>query len=145
MTYKHTQIGHLIIFVLLTLSILFCGILTQADFDFGILVLMAFILLLTASFASLTVEIDDTYLRIAFGYGVFRKRFKLSEIVSAKVVKNHWLVGWGIRLWLWPRTWIFNVSGFDAVEIKMQNGKLYRIGTDEPKKLEQAIAQVIKQ
>ena len=38
---------------------------------------------------------------------------------------------------------IFNVSGFDAVEIKMQDNKIYRIGTDEPQKLEQAISQVI--
>ena len=34
---------------------------------------------------------------------------------------------------------IYNVSGFDAVEIQLKNGKIYRIGTDEPKKLEQAI------
>jgi hypothetical protein len=37
--------------------------------------------------------------------------------------------------------WIYNVSGFDAVEITMKNGKIYRIGTDEPLKLEQAISQ----
>jgi len=35
--------------------------------------------------------------------------------------------------------WIFNVSGFDAVELIMKNGKIYRIGTDEPIKLESAI------
>ncbi|MDY0387304.1 MAG: hypothetical protein RBT65_09290 [Methanolobus sp.] len=35
--------------------------------------------------------------------------------------------------------WIFNDSGFDAVEIKTKNGKIYRIGTDEPKQLERAI------
>ena len=40
--------------------------------------------------------------------------------------------------------WIFNVSGFDAVEIKMENGKIFRIGTDEPKKLEHAILQAIE-
>jgi hypothetical protein len=40
--------------------------------------------------------------------------------------------------------WIYNVSGFDAVEIKLKNGKVYRIGTDEPKKLEQTILHLIK-
>jgi len=35
--------------------------------------------------------------------------------------------------------WIFNVSGFDAVELVMKNGKIYRIGTDMPKELEVAI------
>jgi len=38
---------------------------------------------------------------------------------------------------------IYNISGFDAVEIKMKDGKRYRIGTDEPKKLEVAITQAI--
>jgi len=40
--------------------------------------------------------------------------------------------------------WIYNVSGFDAVEIKLKNGKTYRIGTDESQKLEQAILRSIK-
>jgi hypothetical protein len=40
--------------------------------------------------------------------------------------------------------WIYNVSGFDAVEIKLKNDKIYRIGTDEPKKLEQTILYKIK-
>ena len=39
--------------------------------------------------------------------------------------------------------WIYNVSGFDAVEIIMKNGKIYRIGTDVPEELEAAIRQVI--
>jgi hypothetical protein len=41
--------------------------------------------------------------------------------------------------------WVYNVSGFDAVEIQMRNGRIKRIGTDEPRKLEQAIQQVINQ
>jgi hypothetical protein len=88
--------------------------------------------------------IDENYLKIKFGYGIFRKSFKLNEIYSAKTVKNHWYYGWGIRLWLWPKMWIFNVSGFDAVEIKMKNGKIYRIGTDEPIQLESAILEAIE-
>ena len=39
--------------------------------------------------------------------------------------------------------WIYNVSGFDAVEIIMRNGKIYRIGTNTPGKLEAAIKQAI--
>ncbi len=144
MIYKHTQIGYLIIFILLAVILLFGIILTQAGFNFIILAPMFFILFLLASFASLKVMIDENYLWIKFGYGLFRKRFMLKEISSTRTVKNHWYYGWGIRLWLWPRMWIYNVSGFDAVEIKMKNGKTYRIGTDEPKKLEHAIIQAIK-
>ncbi len=111
--------------------------------NFAITAIMALTLLILASFTTLSVSIDENYLRIKFGYGIFRKKFAVSEIASATRVKNHWYYGWGIRLWFWPRTWIFNVSGFDAVEIRMKNGKIYRIGTDEPDRLEAAIKQVI--
>ncbi len=144
MTYKHTQIGYLIIFTLLTVILLFGIILTQAGFNSITLATMFFIPFLLASFASLKVMINENYLQIKFGYGIFRKRFILREIISVKTVKNHWYYGWGIRLLLWPHLVIYNVSGFDAVEIKMKNGKTYRIGTDEPKSLEYAIIQAIK-
>jgi hypothetical protein len=89
------------------------------------------------------VSIDEKYLQIKFGYGIFRKKFVLSEIASTAQVKNHWYHGWGIRIWFWPYMWIYNVSGFDAVEIKTKTGKIYRIGTDEPIQLESAIRSII--
>ena len=73
--------------------------------------------------------------------GIFAKKFPLAEVASYKTVKNHWYYGWGIRLWLWPYMWVYNVSGFDAVELTMKNGRIYRIGTDEPQELATAIAQ----
>lgn len=101
---------------------------------------MLLIVLLLASLTTLTVSISDGYLRLKFGYGIFRKEFVLSDIVSAKSVRNPWYVGWGVRLWLRPTRWIYNVSGLDAVEITLKNGKIYRIGTDEPAKLSAAIS-----
>ena len=35
--------------------------------------------------------------------------------------------------------WLFNVSGLQAVEIFLRSGKKYRIGTDEPERLVEAI------
>jgi len=113
----------------------------DSGMNFAITVIMALILFILASFATLSVSIDANYLRIKFGYGIFRKKFVLSEIASIAQVKNHWYYGWGIRIWFWPHMWIYNVSGFDAVEIRMKNGKTYRIGTDEPEKLQMAIRQ----
>ena len=145
MTYKHTQIGYLIIFVLIAVVLLFKTILEQADSHLSTLAIIFFTILILVSFTSLKVMVDENYLRIKFGYGIFKKRFMLKEIISAKTVKNHWYYGWGIRLWLWPCMWIYNVSGFDAVEIKMKNNKTYRIGTDDSKNLEHTITQAIKQ
>ena len=109
--------------------------------NFLVTAVMVLILFTLASFTTLTTSIDKNCLQIKFGYGIFRKKFLLSEIVSTKQVKNHCYYGWGIRLWLWPKMWIYNVSGFDAVEIIMKNGKVYRIGTDTPSELETAIKQ----
>lgn len=144
MNYKRTQIGYLVIFVLLATALLFGTILIQEDLNYPILVFMILILLLLSSFVTLQVTLDEKYLKIKFGYGIYRKSFLLQEIISVKTVKNHWYYGWGIRVWFWPYMLIYNISGFDAVEIKMKNNKIYRIGTDEPKKLEQAITQAIR-
>ncbi|MBT4935848.1 hypothetical protein HOL21_01575 [Candidatus Woesearchaeota archaeon] len=143
MNYKHTQIGYLILFVLLAVIILFGSILVQAEFNSIILITMILIVIIVASFASLTVMIDKKYLTIKFGYGIYKKRFLLKDISSARMVKNQWYYGWGIRVWLWPRMIIYNISGFDAVEISMKDKKIYRIGTDEPQRLEQEILQSI--
>jgi hypothetical protein len=87
------------------------------------------------------VVIWEEELEARFGPGPIRKRFKLNEIESCQVVKNHWYYGWGIRLT--PHGWLYNVSGFHAVEIKLRTGKKFRIGTDVPQELEEAIRQAI--
>lgn len=111
--------------------------------NFAISAIMVFVLFVLASFATLTVSIDKNYLRIKFGYGIFAKKFALNQIISVQAVKNHWYYGWGMRVCFWPYMWIYNVSGFDAVEITLKNRKKYRIGTDAPNELEAAIKQAI--
>ncbi len=151
-TYKHTQIGYLILVVTLAVLVLFAWaqITARAEppsvnsgTNFAVTAVMALILFILASFATLTASVDENYLRIKFGYGIFKKKLFLKEISSVKTVKNHWYYGWGVKVWFWPYMWIYNVSGFDAVEIIMRNGKIYRIGTDTPNKLETAIKQAI--
>jgi hypothetical protein len=93
-------------------------------------------------FHSMTVEIGQGELRISLGVGLIRKRVPLREIATAKTVRNKWWYGWGIRLT--PHGWMFSVSGYDAVEITLQNGRGYRIGTDEPRKLHSAIESALQ-
>lgn len=111
--------------------------------NFAITAIMAFILFVLVSFSTLTVGIDEQSLNIRFGWGIFHKRFPLTEIATVRRVTNHWYHGWGIRLWFCPYMWIFNVSGFDAVELVMKSGKIYRIGTDSPQELEAAIRRAL--
>ncbi|HEX2998431.1 MAG TPA: hypothetical protein VHP14_26635, partial [Anaerolineales bacterium] len=63
------------------------------------------------------------------GVGVIWKRFMLQDIEAYRAVKNPWYYGWGIHVI--PRGWIFNVSGWEAVELQMKNGRKYRIGSDD--------------
>lgn len=151
--YKHTQIGYLMIAITLVVLVFFTWLQITARAEppsvdsgtnFAITVIMTLILFILASFSTLAVAIDRQFLKIRFGWGLFRKKFPLSEIATVRKVKNHWYYGWGIRLWFWPKMWIFNISGFDAVELTMKNGKIYRIGTDEPEKLERSISQLTK-
>ena len=153
MNYKHTQISYPMIIITLVMMAFFIYAYITASMEppsynsgpnFAITSIMILVIFILVSFTSLTSSIDKKYLRIKFGYGIYHKKFLLNDIVSAKTVKNHRYYGWGIKIWLWPKMWIYNISGFDAVEIKLKNNKIYRIGTDEAKKLEQAILTVIK-
>jgi len=132
------------IYVLLALVLYFGFIMIRIEIEPAIAIVMLATISIVASFTTLLVVVDDRYLRIKFGYGIFFKKFLLTEIVSVKIVKNSWYYGWGIRFCPRPRMWIFNISGFDAVEIVMNSGKIFRIGTDEPQSLFNAINQVIK-
>jgi hypothetical protein len=46
------------------------------------------------------------------------------------VVRNHWWNGFGIRVAAGFR--LYNVSGLDAVELRLKSGEVRRIGTDDP-------------
>lgn len=89
------------------------------------------------AFSSLTVEVDSRELRWWFAPKLWRGRIKRSDIVSAMPVTNSWWRGWGIR---WVRGgWLYNVSGFEAVEIRLKNGRRVLIGTDRPAELALAL------
>lgn len=101
---------------------------------FGIII---FLLILLSLFSHLTVTGYMNYLEMKFGIGVIRKKFYYKDIKDFSIEKNPWYYGWGIRRI--PGGWLFNVSGCQSVQLNMKNGKMYRIGTDEPKRLEEFI------
>jgi hypothetical protein len=89
-------------------------------------------------FGTLTVAVDRDAIRLWFGPGLISKRVPLASVASWQAVRNPWYVGWGIRLG--PGWTLWNVSGFDAVELALADGRRFRIGTDEPAALSGAIA-----
>ena len=140
-TYRHTQFGTVIVVItvavipLAVLPMWLAGIATAAWLILGSMVVVL------SLFASLTVEIDAEYLRIRFGIGLIRKHFPLDQIDTCRPVSNPWIYGWGIRLT--PHGWLYNVSGQEAVELKMKSGKTCRIGTDEPEVLTAALQEAL--
>jgi hypothetical protein len=144
--YRHTQIGTLTRWFLgggAVLAGAFAVGLAGADpIASAILAATAVILLLVAwLFSSLTVAVGPEEVAVRFGPGLVRKTFAVSELHEARAVRNSWWYGWGVRLT--PRGWLYNVSGLDAVEVELVNGRRYRIGTDEPGALVAAIEAAI--
>jgi hypothetical protein len=95
----------------------------------------------TLSISSLTVTIDNEYIRLVFGPHAMVKKFALKDITSCKPVKNDFWDGWGIHMC--GSGWLYNIAGFDAVEIALVSGRQNRIGTDEPQQLAEAIQNII--
>lgn len=135
--YHHTQFGAVIAVSLLLAAVLFAGLGMMTGLmslaALGPVLMAAFL----ALFFSLTVEIDATHLSFCFGIGLIRQRIPLAEITDARPVRNAWIHGWGIHRT--PHGWLYNVSGWEAVEIVLASGKRFRLGTDEPQRLAQAI------
>ncbi len=92
-------------------------------------------------FGRLTVEVDNSRLRAFFGWGWPRRRLDFSTARAARIVRNRWWYGFGIRLI--PNGWMWNVWGLDAVEFDLDTGKVLRIGTDQPEELLAAVTRAV--
>jgi len=97
-----------------------------------------FFMIVMALFVSLTIEVSHEWVECRFGIDWIRRRIRLADIANVQVVRNRWWYGWGIRIT--PHGWLWNVSGLDAVELTFENGREFRLGTDEPEKLQEALA-----
>ena len=140
--YEHKQVGYSIIMALAVGFLINVYFLTTASFHWSLLIGSVIMAACLAIFSTLKVLITEDVLEIRFGSGIIRKKFALKDLESYQIIKNPWYYGWGIHRT--PHGWLYNVSGFYAVEIKMKTGKRYLIGTDVPNELGKAIQQSIK-
>jgi hypothetical protein len=136
-TYRHTQIG----WVLLAVLAAGAGVVVFASGKAGwsaassaVLTLLVIVALL---FCTLTVRVGGGEIECRYGPGLVSKHIPLGAVQSVRPVRTEWYQGWGIRLT--SDGWLFNVSGLDAVEVELTDGKRIRIGTDEPQALVAAI------
>jgi hypothetical protein len=144
--YKHTQFGWVIVLILLlTGAIVIVAAFSNQETKHlkESLLLGAFIIFtLLLLFYSLTTEVTDEDVKVSFGSGLIRKTISLHEIESCTVKRNQLVLGWGIRLGMNFTLW--NVSGFDSVELTFRDKKWkFRVGTDQPQELCDAIIAAI--
>jgi hypothetical protein len=135
--YRHTQVGWVMLGSAAALVGLGWVVLPAPAPVAARLPLFLIAALLALVFGTLTVEVEHEAIRLRFGIGLIRKTISLREVQACREVRNPFYVGWGIRLT--PMGVIWNVSGFDAVELARPEGKRFRIGTDEPTALAAAI------
>jgi hypothetical protein len=136
-TYQHTQIGTAILYPLITAAVLGIALAFLSPIMRVALVVVIPLLLVAWVFSKLTVTIDERSLRAAFGPGFVYKQVPLDQIESCAPVRIKWWEGWGIHLSRFG--WLYNVSGWDAVSIRLRGGKQLAIGTDQPRELADAI------
>ena len=115
----------------------------EAAIGLGVVTVMAAVILgiVYAHFHSLTVRVSRSDIALSFGVGLIRKQYPIGDISSASIVQNRWYNGFGIRKI--RGGWLYNVSGFDAIEIQLKNERKYRIGTNQPKELLAAVESAI--
>jgi len=142
--YRHTQIGYVIVVALLAGAawIVRFGM-THPQLRTTLLPTACVLLLALFIFPTLSVSIDASEIRCWFGIGLVWRRIALGDVLEARVVRNPWYWGWGIRLT--PRGWMWNVSGRDAVELDLRNGGHFRIGTDQASELYNALQVQLRQ
>ncbi len=130
--YRNTQIAMPILLPLdiLIVVMIYLGI-TKNTYSF--FTLAALFAVLEALFAWLTTIGTESTLEIRFGIGLIRKRFRLSDILSVQPYRTTFLQGWGIHLS--TDGTVYNVSGFDAVLLRLRNGKQVILGTNDRERL----------
>lgn len=136
MDYRHTQTSYVAWLVVLVALIAVIVMVVGSDQKgpvVGIAVVLAVVGAVGILFSRLTVSVDAETVQTAFGWGWPRHLVRLGDITDIRQVRNKWYYGWGIRKI--PGGWMYNVWGLDAVELELQSGKKFRIGTDEPTEL----------
>ena len=90
-------------------------------------------------FSRLVVEVDTESLRTSFGFGWPHRVIAIADITAIRKVRNSWWYGWGIR---WVRNgWMYNTWGYDAVEVGLSAGRVFRAGTEDRDGLANALSE----
>jgi hypothetical protein len=139
--YRHRQFSVYVVVSLVLTSILLGGIfwLTRLEpftpwIFSGTLAFAAVVHFLVSA---LSVEVSERELTWSFRLGLWRKRIARADIARVARVRLPWWYGIGVKYT--PPGWTYLVAPGDGVEVVLTNGKILRIGTDDPDGLAAAL------
>ena len=143
--YRHTQIGWSLIAIVVGVGLLELTVVALSTVSTMAITLAgamaAIFAVLLVMFATLTVVVDDKALQLRFGVGLLRRVVPLGDVVAARAVRIPWWTGWGVRAV--SHGWLYRVGGRDAVELELDNGRVVRVGSDEPAALLAAVKRMV--
>lgn len=132
--YEHRQFGWTIVGSMIAALVLlgFVGRFAGGLLSGQLMPVALLLVIVGGVFSSMTVRVGDGELRWWLGpVRGFGRRIAIADIESIETTKTNLFEGWGIHLTIW-HGWVWNVSGFNAVEIRLRNGTRYAVGTPEP-------------
>jgi hypothetical protein len=145
-TKKFTQYGLIFILVLGVFFFFFliaayhAGLHETVGLEYGLLA--ALMLLVLLFMYRIVIEINEDTISFRLGIGVFRRTYKLSNLISCKPVRNSFLMGFGIRKI--ADGWLYNVGGLDAIELAFDDrDNVVRIGTNRAKEITELITSLM--
>lgn len=137
MTYHHTQYNRIIIWGAgaALVGLVLMGLATELNplvgFAFGLPAVFFTI------FHALTVHVEGRTIGLRFGWGWPLIAIPIDQIRDVCVVESPPADGWGIRPI--PNGVLYRIAGRMAVELQLTEGRVVRIGTDQPDELARAI------
>lgn len=137
MIYQNRQLALWIFVMMFVFIVYLIWIASTIDSWWFIWLWSTFTILLGALFRCLEVKVNADEILLSYGFGFINKKIQRQQILQVEVVRNAWWYGLGIRLT--PHGWMWSISGLDAIELTYQDGNKFRIGTNQPQGLYQAL------
>lgn len=136
--YFHSQFGYAFFIMCGAISVVVFTALYQNRTGLeGVAISFLIMGLILLFFYNLTIKVNHEKITWTFGIGLINKQLEISQVKSTRIVENPWYCGWGIRMM--SEGTLYNISGFQAVNLELKDGTHIRLGTDEPQQLKAAI------
>lgn len=134
MDYEHTQTSSAAMILAVGVVLIVIGVIGILDEDeegFGLWGYAILIVVVGALFifSRLTVTVGAGTVDAVFGLGWPRRSVNVLDIVAIRRVRNQWWYGFGVRRV--TNGWMYNVWGLDAVELELNSGHVFRIGSND--------------